>query len=118
MTIINNGEPPREVFNLTDKQRNDILVYLQGMVYGWCASKHQEPFAARDLVGGVNGDWRGTPIQCVYEKQTTDEDTAFTVAAQEIGRLLKRVIIDDQREFTCEKDGLGTSQYTWNNIPK
>ncbi len=117
-----NSESPNEVHGLTEEQRRDIMMYLQGMVYGWCESQSEkesegkaksQPFAARNLVGGVNWHWKGTPLQCVYDKQTTDEKTAYDVAAQEVGRLLKRIIIDDQRGFTCEKDGLNTYHYTW-----
>lgn len=113
MIIGENNQPPREVSGLTDKQRGDIAIYLQGMVYGWCESKRTESFAAHNLVGGVNKDWNGTPLQCVYDKQQTDEETAHYVAAQEVGRLLKLVIIDDQRKFTCAKKGRETNYYTW-----
>ena len=113
MIIGKNNKPPYKVYGLTDDQRSDIDVYLQGMVYGWCASKGTEPFAAHHLVGKVNGNWNGTPLQFVYEKQTTVGKTARTVAGQEIGRLLKSVIIADQRKFTCAKEGRSTNYYTW-----
>ena len=109
------GKPtkPRKVNGLTDKQLRDISIYLKKMVYGWCKSKGKEPFAAHNLVGGVRKNWNGTPLQCVYAKQTTKGETAYKVAAQEMGRLLKLVVIDDKRIFTCTKKGRDTNHYTW-----
>lgn len=113
MIIGGNDKSPKEVHGLTDEQRKSIADYLQGMVYGWCGSMETAPFAAHNLVGGVNWNWKCTPLQCVYDKQTTDEETAYKVAAQEAGRLLKAVIIADQRKFTCVKEGRDTNHYTW-----
>ena len=109
----NDNQPPRGVSGLTEEQRRDIASYLQGMVYGWCESKRTEPFAAHNLVGGVNWNWNDTPLQCVYFKQKTDADVAYGVAAQEVGRLLKLVIIADQRKFTCAQKERNTNYYTW-----
>ena len=108
-----NKQSPKEVRGLTEEQRRDINMFLQGLVYGWCASRGTELFAAHDLVGGVNWKWSGTPLQCVYAKQKTIGKTAYNVAAQEVGRLLKKVIIDDKRTFTCKKQGRDTYHYSW-----
>ena len=106
-----NGQPPKDVHGLADEQRNNAEAYLQGMVYGWCASQGTKRFATRDLVGGVNWNWEGTPLQCVYDKQE-NKKTAHDVAGQEVGRLLKRVIIKDQRKFTCDVEHDG-NYYQW-----
>jgi len=114
MIIGENNQPPREVSGLTKEQRRDIHNYLHGMVYGWCESRGTQPFAAHNLVGGVNWNWEGTPLQCVYDKQTTDGKTAYKVAAQEVGRLLKKVIMEDKiRGFACTKGELNENLYTW-----
>lgn len=118
MIIGGNNKAPSKVSGLKDDERIAIHNYLQGMVYGWCARENTEPgagtkpFAAHHLVGGVNWHWEGTPLQCVYNKQKTDAETAYTVAAQEVGRLLKKVIFEDKRGFSCTKEGRVVI-YTW-----
>ncbi|GAB1473161.1 hypothetical protein MASR2M69_06020 [Bacteroidota bacterium] len=42
----------RDVYGITNEQRQRILDFLQGAVYSWCKNRKDEWFAARDLLGG------------------------------------------------------------------
>lgn len=116
MIIGENNERPNAVHDLDDEK--EVVAYIQGMVYGWCQSRNTDTFAGRDLFGGVNWNWNDTPLQQVYDKQKTDGETAYNVAAQEAGRLLKLVIYEDKRKFTCERRD-DAYYYTWDgNYPE
>ena len=39
-----------------------IRVFLQGAVYCWVKNRSGQPFALRDLMGGENFEWMGTPL--------------------------------------------------------
>jgi len=74
-----------------------------------------EQFAARDLVGGENFEWEGTPLVVLYQKHIdlgkTDE-AAISDAAKDLGWLLKAVLHEDKRHFEVGKSGL-TAGYRW-----
>lgn len=112
------------VVGLTEQERTKALSYLQGMVYMWCAINGNQVFAARDLMGGENYDWTGTPLvdvwynrqrryQAEYPDTPIEEINDWThgEAAKEVGRLLKKVLIDDKRQFV-ELKGY-SNQYQW-----
>lgn len=113
-----NNKAPSKVSGLKDDERIAIHNYLQGMVYGWCARENTEPgagtkpFATHTLVGGVNWNWEGTPLQRVYDKHKSAEN-AFEKAAREVGRLLRKVILEDKRGFYCTKGRRSVNIYTW-----
>ncbi len=58
----------RKVYGITDKEKNRILNFLQGAVYYWCKNRKGEWFSLRDLMGGENYYWEGTPLVVLYEK--------------------------------------------------
>ncbi|MDD4848407.1 MAG: hypothetical protein PHR53_06575 [Bacteroidales bacterium] len=98
----------RDVHGITDEHKQKILDFLQGAVYCWCKNKKDEWFAARDLLGGDNYDWEGTPMFFLYEKSKDVEQ-----AGKDAGWLLKQVIDNDKRNFETKKEGL-VRQYRWN----
>ena len=56
----------REVHGLSEGELQKIKAFLQGAVYCWCAIRKSDWFCARDLLGGVNQDWKGYPLKVLY----------------------------------------------------
>lgn len=105
------------VHGLSNVERALIYSYMQGAVYRRCNENPNDWFAARDLVGGRNYYWQGTPLIVVYNlfRQRHPNRTsryAEKQAAKAIGHLLKRVIVDDKRTFMTRVQGL-SRQYLW-----
>jgi hypothetical protein len=114
MALIESSEV-RDVYGITDDQKLLIKAYLQGSVYSWVKNRKGEWFAARDLVGGENFEWQGTPLIVLYEKHVNkgkESDDAIVDAAKDLGWLLKAVLNDDKRSFEVGKSGL-TAAYRW-----
>ena len=104
-----------QVHGITEKQREDVINFLQGSVYCWCKNKKNEWFAARDLIGGDNNDWSRTPLMALFEKYKNmgrSDNSAVDEAAKDAGRLLKKVIDEDKRLFDTKVEGL-VRQYLW-----
>ena len=81
--------------NLTEETL--ICAFMQGAVYAWCNVHGSEPFAARNLVGGDNFYWQGTPLYPLYEHYhnlypNDDSGYAVTQAGRALGHILKRII--------------------------
>ena len=51
----------KSVNGFTDEQLDLMKAFLQGAVYCWYKNRKDEWFAARDLLGGDNYYWQGTP---------------------------------------------------------
>jgi len=114
MTLIPQTEI-RGVYGITDEQKRLIKAYLQGAVYSWAKNVPNEQFAARDLVGGKNFEWSGTPLIVLYEKHIDAgkaPDEAIEAAAKDLGWLLKAVLAEDKRHFEAGRSGL-TAGYRW-----
>lgn len=108
MTLINDPNvrrPNRIPIDPSDELR--IKVYLRGMVYCWCKNRRNEWFAVRDLLGGENFEWGGTPMQKLFDRhkdnRKSDED-AVAFAGIDAGYLLRQILMDDDREFDCRFD--------------
>jgi hypothetical protein len=105
----------RDVKGIDDAQKELIRVFMQGAIYCWVKNRRGEPFAVRDLVGGENTDWNGTPLQVLFEKHINmgkDSDASFKAAAKDIGWIVKSLLADDNRTFLAGKAGLVNS-YDW-----
>ena len=89
----------REVTGLTEEDRIAILHFLQGAVYCWCKNRENEWFSLRDLMGGQNYYWEGTPMYALYAKHENTSSDPISQAGKDAGWLLKRLIRDDQRNF-------------------
>ncbi len=120
--IKKDGKPT--VSGICNEHIAEILAFSQGAVYVWCQVHGSAPFAARDLVGGKNWNWRNTPLQCLYDKHfnqyiaanKTPEDAhklAAENASQDIGRLLASVIANDDRKFPCPFVKNQVKHYSW-----
>lgn len=114
------------VYGITPEEEDQIYAFLQGAVYCWCKNCPGEWFSARDLVGGDNFYWEGTPAYSLYEHYASfgiGNDYAVSEAGKALGRLLKRVIVDDKRTFDTQR-GYKARQYRWtgeeneNHIPQ
>lgn len=98
----------------------EMCAFLQGAVYCWCKNRKNEWFAARDLLGGDNYYWEGTPLMKLYDHFLNDKkdngEYAVEEAGKAAGRLLKKVLFEDKREFET-KEGF-TRMYRWTGNEK
>jgi len=92
----------RRVPGLDDSQKKGILFQLRNAVNTWCDNNTGDWFAVRDLFGGDNYDWRGSPMQRLYDKHSDngfDHDTSETKAGIDAGWLMKEFLFYDERMF-------------------
>jgi hypothetical protein len=101
----------RNVTGITEEQKRRIFDFLQGALYCWCKNRKDEWFSLRDLMGGDNYHWEGTPLNPLYEKHLPAPD-AVERAGKDGGWLLKRVIDEDDRKFETKKEEV-ISKYRW-----
>lgn len=105
----------RNVNGISESEKSLIKAYMQGAVYSWVKNRKDEPFAVRDLVGGENYEWNGTPLFVLWEKQLQlgkKGNDATEDAAKDLGWLTKAVLAEDKRTFTVKKAGMVNS-YRW-----
>lgn len=105
----------RDVYGITDTEKSLIKAFMQGAVYCWVKNRMGEPFAVRDLMGGENFEWSGTPLYALYLKHINsgkNDDAAIEDAAKDLGWLTKTVLSEDKRHFEAGKAGL-VSSYRW-----
>ena len=105
----------RAVNGITAIEQQRILDFLQGAVYCWCKNRKDEWFSLRDLMGGENYFWQGTPMLVLYAKheaKTQDWEAAVAEAGKDAGWLLKKAISDDTRIFETKKEEL-IRKYKW-----
>ncbi|QQE13922.1 hypothetical protein JD969_10330 [Planctomycetota bacterium] len=106
----------RKVNHLNPEVIVQIKAFIQGAVYCWVKNRKNEQFSVRDLFGGENFEWNGTPLIHLYEKHANmfkkEHEAAMKDAAKDLGCLLKDVLITDKRTFTKDDAGF-TAGYTW-----
>lgn len=108
----------RKVSGLTDTETQRIKDYMLGSIYCWIKNQKDGDsslwFAVRDLVGGENTNWDGTPLDVIYKKHLHEKtsDEAFEQAAKDIGWIMKSVIFEDKRLFETKKEGM-VRKYRW-----
>lgn len=105
----------RSVTGLSELEEQRIRDFLQGAVYIWSKNRRNEWFGLRDLMGGENYFWNGTPLIRLWEKHTNrglSDDDAVAAAARDGGWLLKSVIDQDRRPFETREEAL-IRQYRW-----
>ena len=101
------------VNGITPEQTASIRAFLQGAVYTWCKHRGENWFAARDLVGGDDFDWQGTPLIALYDKYAAGgRADAVERAGIDLGWLLKGVLADDRRAFEEGRAGM-VKVYRW-----
>lgn len=105
----------RDVYDITEEEKQRIIDFLQGAVYCWCKNRPDEWFSMRDLMGGENYYWEGTPLLVLYTKHENkgkNSETAVKDAGKDSGWILKRVTNNDQRQFETKKEEL-IRKYKW-----
>ena len=114
--MIINDSSYKNVGGFTDDDTREMRAFLLGAVHVWCRDRHGEWFAARDLLGGANFFWQGTPLISLYdhylEESDGDGDYAVQQAGRAAGHLLKRVLIDDTKRRYETRQGY-TREYRW-----
>ena len=114
--FLDDGQTVYDVYKITSEEKRNIKAFLQGGVYCWCKNRKKEEnewFSLRDLMGGDNFHWQGTPLMKLYDKHQNKED-ATKLAGKDAGWLLKAVIKEDKRIFETKVDGR-IRQYRWVN---
>lgn len=110
----------RDVYGISDTEKTLVKAFMQGAIYCWIKNRKEEAFAVRDLMGGENFDWSGTPLQVLYDKHASagkDDESACEAAAKDLGWLVKAVLAEDKRTFVAGKAGLVNSYYWVGNEP-
>lgn len=102
----------RTVSGITKAQAIRISDFLQGAVYCWCKNRKDEWFSLRELMGGDNYYWQGTPLIPLYEKHKDHAQDPVAEAGKDAGWLLKAVIKKDKRHFDTKKEAK-IRQYRW-----
>lgn len=105
----------RDVHGIGHTDKTLLKAFMQGAIYCWIKNRKDEAFAVRDLVGGENFDWHGTPLQVLYDKHINagkEHEPACEAAARDLGWLVKTVLAEDKRTFVTGKTGLVNS-YRW-----
>lgn len=106
----------KKVRGFSDEALQRMRDYLLGAVQAWCRDRHGEWFAARDLLGGANFYWQGTPLLplYIYYMERSNHDNVYSVkqAGRAAGHLLKRVLIEDSKRTYETRKGY-TRQYRW-----
>lgn len=102
----------RKVTGITEAQERRICDFLQGAVYCWCKNRSGEWFSMRDLMGGDNNEWAGTPLFVLYQKHEDSSDDPVRQAGRDSGWLLKKVVREDERRFDTREANL-IREYRW-----
>jgi hypothetical protein len=114
--MLNVNSELREVSGITDVEKQRISDFLQGAVYCWCKNRKAEWFSMRDLMGGDNYYWQGTPLLVLYQKHSEkagkEKELPLKDAGKDAGWILKKVISIDNRTFETKKEEL-IRKYRW-----
>lgn len=102
----------REVTGISGSAQLAIRLFLQSAVYCWCKNRPKEWFSLRDLMGGENYYWEGTPMIALYRKHEATSSDAVKSAGQDGGWLLKSVIDADSRAFETREANM-IREYRW-----
>lgn len=84
--------------------RNQIIT----SVNNWCFKNASKPFAVRDLFGGANNNWKGTPIDELYSRQIKmckSPRESHAQAAKDLGKIVKNVLEAEVRVFKVISGG-------------
>ena len=114
MAIIGNSRL-RRVTGITPRDRDRILDFLQGAIYCWCKNRPAEWFSLRDLMGGENFHWNGTPLIALWTKHDGHSRNPVKEAGKEAGCLLKAVIVRDPRTFRTRESPSQIREYQWDS---
>ncbi|MBR3978437.1 MAG: hypothetical protein IKJ94_02295 [Oscillospiraceae bacterium] len=88
--------------------------YLQGAVHSFCKNNPGQAFSVRDLAGGENKDWNGTPLQVLYNYHIAagkTKEKAKKQAAIDAGWLLKTVLEEEENRLFEQMQGPRSKLY-------
>ncbi len=114
MSLLNNTKL-RNVPGILPEQKLSIKSFMRGAIYAWIRDRPGQVFAVRDLVGGPNWDWSGTPLYDLFDRHHTagkNNASAMKRAAIDLGWLVKSVLAEDKRSFLSTKAGRANG-YSW-----
>jgi hypothetical protein len=116
MIISSDNVIVHEVAWLKPEDEQRIMDFLQGAIYCWCNQHNDSWFSVREIMGGNNRDeWDKTPLGILYDKHIKDgksHDESWDLAGKEEGKILKKVINQDARNFET-KEYEQIRQYKW-----
>ena len=93
----------RKIHSISESQAQEIKNYLQGAIRCHDKVAACKWFSLRDLMGGENFDWNGTPMQDLFK----------AYRGQSAGWLLKAAIEEDPcRRYETKKEAF-TRMYRW-----
>ena len=95
--------------NDVDNELPNMRAYLLGAVRSWTMNRPDEVFALRNLVGGENWDWDGTPIYHLFlkhQEKGKSNEVAMADAAKDAGWILKAVLDGDNRHYAVSDAGM------------
>ena len=102
----------KKIHSISETQAQEIRNYLQGAIRCHDKVAVGKWFSLRDLMGGANFDWNGTPMQALFEAYRGRSDT-LKVTAKSAGLLLKAAIEEDPcRRYETKKEAF-TRMYRW-----
>lgn len=114
--LVGENHTYRNVTNIDQRDLDLIKAFIQGAIYSWAKNTGKDTwFAVRDLFGGDNYYWEGTPLMALWEKQKNigkNGAEATEAAAKDLGWITKNVINQDKRTFETRKAKL-VRQYKW-----
>lgn len=103
--------------NLSSSDVENIKNFVQGAFYCFCKNCPNEYFAAKDLFGGENYFWQGTPLIKLYNYHAHKRiNDAGKMAGKDIGWILLDVLHYDKREFELRKGYV--NEYRWTGKEK
>ncbi len=112
--MVTNDYTMRSIVAQIDKNQRELIeAFVQGAVYCHCKiSEKGTSFAARDLFGGDNYYWQGTPLIALYQwHENNDADDPVGMAGKDLGWILLGVLAKDKRHFSKSKEY--TNVYEW-----
>lgn len=101
--IINNKARSKKISaQLTQQEINDIKLFIKGAVYAYCNNCFDKDgnsnwFSVYTLFGKDNYYWNN-PLISIYNyhiNNDKDNKTAISLSGQDLGHLLKKVLIED-----------------------
>ena len=80
--------------------------YIRDAVITFCQNNPGQSFAVRDLFGGENRDWRGTPLQAIYEYHAAaGAANPRDNAGKDVGKLMKIVLSKEDGYYIQSQSG-------------
>lgn len=97
-----NGNKQRSFDDMQSKDIKQIHVFLKDEVDCWCNNYPDDWFTVTSLVGEARKDWVGIPLTVLHDRRRNkNSPNPKTAAGQDAGHMLRKVLIDDKREFEC-----------------